>query len=215
VSDFANLAVGLIMAGSAAIGATRKVLERRRARKELRSRPVLGAETDEGAVVRVTGVVRETDETLVAPISGRRCVVYRSRVMSAGGFVRRAFRPRESFAMVPFTLERDGDGVAVAIEGRHALLDLPNLKLPAPKTADLRGRRASFLALHALKASAGGTFEEVVVEAGMRVTIAGLMMKDLTEAPPEGEAGYREDAPSTLRLAGDLAHPLVIGAADV
>src|SRR3569623_3496055 len=180
----------MIMAGSAAIGATRKVLERRRARKELRSRPVLGEETDEGAVVRVTGGVRETDETRGAPSSGRRCVVYRSRVMRAGGFVRRAFRPREAFAMVPFTLERDGDGIAVAIEGRHALLDLPNLKLPAPKTAELRQRRASFLALHALKASAGGTFEEVVVEAGMRVTIAGQKMKVVNEELPEGEAGY-------------------------
>jgi hypothetical protein len=72
----------------------------------------------------------------------------------------------------------------------------------------------SFLALHGLKTSEGGTFEEVIVEPGMRVTIAGLMMKDLTGAPPEGEAGYREEAPASLRLAGDVAHPLVIGTAD-
>ena len=214
MSDFANLAVGLVMAGSAAIGATRKVLERRRARKELLSRPVLGTETDEGTVVRVTGVVRVGDETLVAPISGRTCVVYRSRVMSAGGFVRRAFKPRESFAMVPFTLERDGDGVAVAIEGRHALLDVPNAKLPPPRTSEERERRVSFLALHGIRAGAGGVFEEVLIEAGMRITIAGLMMKDISAIPPEGEAGYREEAPASLRLAGDIAHPLVIGAAD-
>jgi hypothetical protein len=214
VSDFANLAVGLLMVGSAAIGATRKVLERRRARKELLSRPVLGADTDEGAVVRVTGIVRVAGEALVAPVSGRPCVVYRSRVTSAGGLVRRAFKARESFAMVPFALERDGDGVAVAIEGRHALLDLPNVKLPAPRTSDERERRVSFLALHGLKASAGGVFEEVIIEVGMHVTIAGLMMKDIAETPPEGEAGYREQAPASLRLAGDVAHPLVIGVAD-
>src|SRR4051812_16120241 len=146
------------MVGSAAIGATRKILERRRARKELLSRPVLGAETDEGAIVRVTGVVRATDETLVAPISGRRCVVYRSRVTSAGGLVRRAFKARESLVMVPFVVERDGDRTPVAIEGRHALLDLPNTKLPPPRTSDERERRVSFLALHGLKASAGGIF---------------------------------------------------------
>ena len=52
----------------------------------------------------------------------------------------------------------------------------------------------SFLAVHGLK-SAGGIFEEVIIEPGMRVTIAGLMMKDLAAVPPEGEAGYREDAP--------------------
>jgi hypothetical protein len=215
VSDFANLMVGLVMAGSAAIGATRKILERRRARKELRSRPVLGAETDEGAVVRVTGVVRVAEETLVAPISARACVVYRSRVLSIGGFwVHRAFKPRESLLMVPFVLERDGDNAAIAIEGRTALLDLPNTKLPPPRTSDERERRGAFLTLHGLKASEGGTFEEVVVEPGMRVTIAGLMMKDIVATPPEGEAGYREDAPASLRLAGDIAHPLVIGAAD-
>ncbi|MEP6865865.1 MAG: hypothetical protein ABJE66_34920 [Deltaproteobacteria bacterium] len=214
MSDFANFAVGLVMVGSAAIGASRKILERRRARKELRSRPVLGAETDEGAVVRVTGIVRATDETIVAPISGRRCVVYRSRVTSAGGLVRRAFKARESLVMVPFVLERDGDTMPVAIEGRHALLDLPNTKLPPPRTSDERERRVSFLALHGLKASAGGIFEEVLIEPGMRVTIAGLMMKDIVAAPPEGEAGYREEAPASLRLAGDVGHPLVIGAAD-
>jgi hypothetical protein len=115
---------------------------------------------------------------------------------------------------VPFTLARDGDGVAVAIEGRHALLDVPNAKLPPPRTSDERERRASFLALHGIKSNAGGIFEEVILEAGMRITIAGLMMKDIGATPPEGEAGYREEAPASLRLAGDVAHPLVIGTAD-
>ncbi|MEO8845346.1 MAG: hypothetical protein ABI591_29600 [Kofleriaceae bacterium] len=211
MSDFANLAVGLLMVGSAAIGATRKVLERRRARRELRSRPVLGTETDEGTVVRVTGVVRLAEATLRAPISDAPCVVYRSRVMSAGGLVRRAFKPCESFAMVPFMLERDGDHAFVAIEGAHALLDLPNRKLPAPASSDERERRKRFLLLHGIKTTNDGIFEEVVVEAGMHVAIAGLMMKDLGELPPEGEAGYRDLAPAQLRLAGDVAHPLVIG----
>jgi hypothetical protein len=212
VSDFANLAVGLLMAGSAAIGATRKVLERRRARRELLSRPVLGTETDEGTVVRVTGVVRIADSTLNAPISDSACVMYRSRVMSAGGFVRRAFKPSESFAMVPFVLERDEDHALVAIEGAHALLDLPSRKLPEPRTSDERERRKKFLLLHGIKTTNDGIFEEVIVEPGMHVAIAGLMMKDVRELPPDGEAGYRDDAPAALRLAGDVAHPLVIGA---
>ncbi|HET9990081.1 MAG TPA: hypothetical protein VFQ65_16235, partial [Kofleriaceae bacterium] len=70
------------------------------------------------------------------------------------------------------------------------------------------------LALHGLKSSAGGIFEEVIIEAGMRITIAGLMMKDVGAIPPDGEAGYREEVPASLRLAGDVAHPLVIGTAD-
>ena len=56
-------------------------------------------------------------------------------------------------------------------------------------------------------------FDEVVIEPGARVTVAGLMMKDIDAAPPEGEVGYRDEAPVVLRLAGDVTHPLVIGAA--
>ena len=204
--------VGLLMAGSAAIGATRKILERRRARRELMARPVLAPETDEGAVVRVTGIVRAVGAPLVAPISATACVVYRSRVVSAGGLVRRAFAPRESFAMVPFVIERD-DGKRVEIEGAHALLDLPSLALAQPRSSDERERRTSFLRLHGLSANGGGVFDEVVVAPGARVSIAGLMMKDIDAAPPEGEAGYRDEAPVVLRLAGDVTHPLVIGGA--
>lgn len=212
MSDFANLAVGIVMVGSAAIGATRKMLERRRARRELLSRPVLGTETDEGTVVRVTGVVRIAEATLKSPIADSPCVVYRSRVMSAGGLVRRAFKPCESFAIVPFVLERDGDHALVTIDGAHALLDLPNRKLPAPRTSDDRERRTRFLLLHGIKVNKDGIFEEVTVEAGMHVAIAGLMMKDLRELPPEGETGYRDVGPAVQRLVGDVAHPLVIGA---
>lgn len=212
MSDFANLAVGLVMAGSAAIGATRKVLERRRARRELSSRPPLEAATDEGNIVRVTGVVRVAEASLVAPISGKTCVVYRSRVTDSLWSVRRIMLPKESFEMVPFVVERD-NGERVAIEGKHALLDLPNTKLPSPKTVELRERRTSFQKMHGIDSGHSATFEEIVIEDGMKITVAGLMMKDLAvEAPTDGEAGYRDDIPATLRLAGDLDHPLVIGA---
>ncbi|CAN5128594.1 hypothetical protein BH11MYX1_BH11MYX1_14000 [soil metagenome] len=222
MSDFGNLAVGLVMAGSFAIGATRRLLERRRARHELESRPDLAdlGDPEEGSIVRVPGTVRARQPreegphpaVLVAPISGKPWVVYRARVTSSGSLVRGAAKPRESFAMVPFVLERD-DGDAVAIEGAHALLDLPDT-LSGPKTADDRDRRAKFLLLHGLSTSAGGVYDEVVVEAGMRVAVAGIVMKDVGSLP-DGEAGYRDDAKPTLRLAGDLAHPLVIGAPDL
>jgi hypothetical protein len=208
VSDIANFVIGGLMAGSALIGAGRKMLERRRARNELRSRPVLGTETDEGTVVRVTGVVRIADATLVSPIAGTECVMYRSRVMSEGGLVRRAFKSRESFAMVPFMLEREGEP-AVAISGTHALLDLASVKLPKSRTADERSRREKFLNTHGLSTLSDGIFEEVIVEVGMRVSIAGLMMKELRE--PDADALYRDGPAVAPRLVGDATHPLVIG----
>ena len=206
MSDVEAFVVGGVMAGSALIGALRKVLERRRARKELRSRPALGTETDEGTVVRVTGIVRVAERTLTSPLAGAECVMYRSRVLTDGGFVRRAFKPRETFAMVPFMLERVGEP-AVAVEGTTALLDLSG-KLPKPRGSDDYARRAKFLAIHGL-ADQGGVFEEVVITPGMRISIAGLMMKDLRE--PDPDALYRDGPLVAPRIVGDSTHPLVIG----
>ena len=169
---------------------------------------VLGTETSEGTVVRVTGIVRIADQTLSSPIAGMPCVVFRSRVMTSGGLVRRAFKPQESFAMVPFMLERSGSP-AVAIEGSHALLDLPNHKLPPPHSATEHARRDSFLTAHGLSTQSDGIFEEIIVEAGMRVSIAGLMVKDLRE--PDADALYRDGPAVVPRLVGDATHPLVIG----
>ncbi|MFT3700320.1 MAG: hypothetical protein QM831_44660 [Kofleriaceae bacterium] len=211
MSDIANFMVGGLMLGSFAIGAGRKMLERRRARKALRSRPVLDKQTAEGEVVRVTGIVRGTGQLLEAPISAKPCVMYRSRVMSAGGLVRRAFKAQESFAMTEFVIERDSDGKLIAIDGAHALLDLPQLKLPSPSTSAEHDRREKFLALHGIRSNNGGVFEEVIVEDGMRVSIAGLVMKDIGDVADE--VGYREGGSETLRLAGNADHPLVIGAA--
>ena len=64
-----------------------------------------------------------------------------------------------------------------------------------------------------LRGLRGAKFEEVLVEDGMRVSIAGLMMKDLSDAPPTGESAFRDAAPPALRIAGDAAHPLAISAA--
>jgi hypothetical protein len=218
MSDLGSLAVGLVMAGSLAIGATRRLLERRRARSQLVSRPDLAdlADPEDGTVVRVTGTVRAVDsgdaepgpDLLRAPISGTPCVVYRARVTRSGTT---SSKPRESLAMVPFVLERD-TGERVTVEGAHALLDLPNT-LARAKSSDDRDRRATFLLLHGFPASAPGAFDEVIVTVGMRVTVAGLVMKE-PGGVPDGEAGYRDGAKPALRLAGDLAHPLVIGQPD-
>jgi hypothetical protein len=213
VSDFVSIGIAIVALGSAAIGGTRTMLERRRARRELEARPVLTAGVAEGEIVRVTGVVRVLDETLEAPLSGQVCVVVRSRVTAGGNLARRAIVPRESFRMVAFVLDRP-EG-PVSIEGEHALLDLPPLKLPAPRglNSDERIRRERFLALHGLKPRTGGRalFSETIVEPGARITVAGLVMKDPVPPSTQEELGFRDAAAPALRLAGNRDHPLVIG----
>jgi hypothetical protein len=210
VSDFVGYGILAVFAGSVAVGGARKLLERRRARRELREKPPLGASSREGEVVRVTGVVRVLDETLEAPLTGRSCVVARSRVVSGTKLTSRAQRPKESMAMVPFIVDRGADGLVV-IEGKHVLLDLS--PLPVKRDALDEHRRRQFLLLHGLsvKETSRAIFEETLVEPGARVSVAGLMMKDLPTEPVPEELGFRETAPPNLRVAGNVEHPLVIG----
>ena len=212
MSDFTGFGLIAIVAGSALIGAGRKLLERRRARRELRTKPLLAASSPEGEVVRVTGIVQLVDdESVTAPLSGRMCVVARSRVKAGGKLTSQAHRPEESLAIVPFIIDR-GERGRVLVEGNHALLDLAPLHLKR-KQIEL-DRRAQFCALHGLSAKevSRAFFEETIVEPGQRVSVAGLMMKDLPVEPAPEERGFRDSAAPNLRLAGNVEHPLVIGA---
>ncbi len=205
IAGFTFLAVA---AGSAALTAGRKILERRRARRLLRERPELEATSPEGSEVRVTGVVRVLDETLEAPLSGRRCVVFRSRVYAKRRMARVVIHPQESLRMVTFLVER-ADGSRVTVDGKHVLLDLDPIKVPADQAR--RTQLALGLGL-GIKELRGAHYEEVLVEEGMRVSIAGLMMKDVVDAPPTTELAFRETAAPALRIAGNATHPLVVGA---
>ncbi len=203
-------------AGSAALGGARKLLERRSARRELARHPPLGTQTPDGTVVRVTGVVRVRDTLIVAPLSGVECVAARARVTSGNWQTRRALKPREWFAIVSFVLERAAEP-PILVEGVHAKLDLAPERLERAKrgSPELARREQLMLQLGDRQALATrADFEEVVVRPGMRVSIAGLMMLALPDAPPASgnELGFRDQAPSTLRLVGNATHPLVIGA---
>src|SRR5262245_29148381 len=103
-----GIVVLIVLAGSAALaGAHRRGVERRRARRALREKPLLAAGSPEGTWVRVTGVVRAVDDQLlVAPLSGRRCVLFRAHISSGGRADRRTVHAREQFAMVPFVIDR-------------------------------------------------------------------------------------------------------------
>lgn len=208
MADVTGLGVVVVVAGSAAIAAGRKLLERRRARRTLREKPALEASSPDGTEVRVTGTVRILDETLEAPLSGRRCVVYRARVYQHRGLSGRARVPLEQLRMVPFVIERD-DGTRVTIEGKHVLLDLDPIK--KLRADDTRRHQLGFTLGLSVRDLRNARYEEVVVEEGARVALAGLMMKDLAEAPPMGERAFREAPAPALRIAGDAAHPLAIG----
>src|SRR5262249_61760509 len=120
-------------------GLTRRRHERWRARWLLRSCRTLD-DARESDRVYATGVVRPLDETLVAPLSGRTCVAYRSRIV---GLARSPFQG-ETMQLRPFVLALGDEEIVIA--GEHAIFGLPPLGL-APRDPE---REASFAARHAL-----------------------------------------------------------------
>jgi hypothetical protein len=213
--DYIGVIIGGTAVVSAAIGGTRKLVERRRVRRDLAVSPDLGAKTPEGTVVRVTGVVRKRDTLIVAPLSGTECVAARARVTTGLWYTRGATKPREWFAIVSFVVDRDGEP-PVVVEGQHARIALPSPRLGRVKagSAELARREQLLLQLGERSASAlRAGCEEVAIVPGMRVSVAGLMMLDQPSAPPAADDArlFRELPPATLRLVGNATHPLVIG----
>ncbi|MDB4963082.1 MAG: hypothetical protein JWP01_3081 [Myxococcales bacterium] len=169
--------------------------------------------------MRVVGVVRAFEQTLVAPISGRTCVAYRSRVSVTvsprpHGAPPLALSPKaESLLIAPFLIDRGAEGTVI-VDGDQARFDLKPLELTA---ADAE-RKRSFLARHGYSSQgpvSGGSFTEVVLEPGMTIAVSGAMMRDVALAPPASDLAFREAPPATIRLTGNHEHPLVIGESKV
>lgn len=209
MNDLIGWGMLAIAATSAAVGHLRRAAERRRARRELLSKPVLDSSPTDGAVVRVTGIVNAI-EPLTAPLSGLECVGYRSRVDTTSVLFRREARRgrHEASRLSPFVIDR-GDQGTVLVDGSHALLDLPPLALGDSD----RARREQFLLAHGvpIREATRARFEETIIAPGMTVAVAGLIMLDAAETSSAVERHFREAPPPALRLTGNADHPLAVG----
>lgn len=188
-------------------GATRRMHERWLGRWRLRYHDLLDADAREGDLVFVGGIVRALDETLVAPLSGRTCVAYRSRV-SARTFVS-GKTEHETMQIRPFVIERDGGEGPILVDSERAIFVLAAEKL-SPRNPE---REASFLARHAIK-SASPRFSEVLVPLGAHVYVGATLVLVPPEEPPGGERGFRDPPPPEPQLVGSREAPLLIVARD-
>lgn len=191
-----------------------RLTERGRARHELARRPALTPSASEGDHVRVTGTVQTFERTLVAPLTGRTCVAYRSRatvhsVQTPGQANRTPMVQPDVMLLVPFLLESGGDHVLV--DGDHALFDVSATRLTAADSE----RQQQFIVQHGFRSNDGiaAGFKEVLIEPGMRVSVVGVAMRDVALATPSEESMFREGPAPTIRLTGSRAHPLAIGRA--
>lgn len=152
----------------------------------------------------IRGIVRPLDETLIAPLSGRACVAYRSRVWQGFGDASIA-PPRETMQARPFVVDLGEDEVIV--DSQHAIFGLDPIRLPRD-----RERERSFALRHGLRAAAW--FSEVAIEVGARVAIGGTLVLVPRDEPPLGELGFRDPPPPSQRIVGNRARPLVVVALD-
>ena len=179
-------------------GATRRMHERWRARWRLRNHDPLDADARESDLVFVSGMVRPFEETLVAPLSGRTCVAYRSRIGSYGH--------AETMQLRPFVIERDDGMGRIVVDGDRAMFGVAAQPL-VPRNAD---REASFLARHAMSKNGRVRFSEVLVEVGAQVLVGGTLVYVPREEPPTGELLFRDPGPPDPQLVGNRESPLII-----
>jgi hypothetical protein len=147
---------------------------RRGARKLLAATPWLGEDSADGAMVKVTGVVRmrEHGERFVSPLSENRCVVQRLRVQVRHGVDPRA-KLIEDFKIMPFLVE-DAEG-KLLVDAEHALLDIPPIK-QTNKATPRKGAVLTELG-HENASSTKSEIEETLVEVGATITVAGTLAK--------------------------------------
>lgn len=187
-------------------GVTRPRHERWRARWRLRHHAPLDDSAQESDLVRASGIVRPLDELLTAPLSGRACVAYRSRVWTSS-HPRGGIATRETMQIRPFVLDLGDE--EVIIEGDRALFGLVPIRL-VPRNPE---REASFLARHALGRGTSPRFSEVALEVGARVEVGGtLVLVPRDEPLLEGELGFRDPPPPSQRICGNRERPLILAA---
>jgi hypothetical protein len=178
-----------------------RVLERSRAWLAVRKLTPLSTSSAEGDHVRVTGNVRVLDEIVIAPITGRDCVISRSRVRGTGYVP----PPPAMLQTRPFVVETAADE-DVIVDSGAVLLGVAASKL----WPDDEERMMAFATRYAVKLNATSWFEEVIVAPGDRITVGGVLMHDLNPEPPWGERAFRDRPTPGLRLVGSDEHPLVI-----
>lgn len=192
---------------------------RGRSRRELRralrkARHASIADAPEGEAVRLDGRVAD-GETLIAPLTGRRCVFYvatiEENVDPRGGWIERVRETRG----VRFTVD-DSTGRLI-VDPAQAQIDVDIDRtshsgfLDNPTPAE-----AGFLERHKLQPS-GRYFNrrfrycEGVFEIGEPIAV---MCYPIREPDPDAVSrtfvGYRELAPTRLRVGGSSEHPILL-----
>lgn len=189
----------------------------RRLRRRLRRAPRAELATlPENTFARITGMVRPFDSRLLeAPLSGRLCVYYAVKVMSAYG-------PARSQSLTEIGGEHEGmsfqldDGTARAvIDPAHARIDAAfDFETESKGAFDADEKQRTMLARLELGRrdwwkTDRVLYREAVLEADELIALYGAATREPDpDAAPTGM--YRDGGPLRLRFTGTAKYPLVI-----
>ncbi|HEX5061415.1 MAG TPA: hypothetical protein VFV99_18735 [Kofleriaceae bacterium] len=209
---FSLKALAIVVTGVvAAAGAVGNALwgPRAKARKRLQRGTAAIADRE---IVTLVGTVRQRGELLVAPLSGKECVLFESlghvKELRSGSRYADTVAELRQHQMVPFELDT-GDEIVV-VDGTAADLELP----PTPVVPRRIEREKAFLEAggQPFKLVISSGFDETRVAPGDRIAVQGMAIIELDPTATD-ERGYRESAPRKIRLVAHDAHPLTIGRA--
>lgn len=195
----------------AALGAAyfvKSANEWRRVRKALGDVPRIAiAEVNSGRLARVVGVVHAA-ETLVAPLSGERCVYYEVTVRPLDGSTRSIVHEQRG---VPFVLADETGRALVdpAVSRAFIVQELEEsgtFDSSSPRQYELLARhgKASKRALSRQRI----VYREAIIAPGETISVTGEGVRE--PDPDAPQSGYREPAPTRLRMSGSAQVPLLM-----
>ena len=197
-NDYTNFYVigGVVGGGTALVIVLAGLWTRGRRKRDLEKSAALV----EGEEVTISGKVRAVDATLEAPLSGKKCVLYRThaRVFSRASVPRLLSEPFE-LETVPFMIDTPRGVVRV---------DAPGMQLAiTPERAVGAGdeRVMAFLERHRVRQREGVELDEMAVEPGQMVTMKGVL-RACRDGTSTAERGYRDELP----IAYELVDPVTL-----
>lgn len=169
-------------------------LQKRRSKKVMNQvlyqQPMLTANTQDGSQARVVGTVVAMGQYLRAPLCGKTCVAYWTRIITIDG------ENKDQIQWAPFAINRGAEGT-VQVDTTFATMDLPLQNIPND------GVKLEQFAIQMglnISMAARSQYYEMIVEPDQYVSIAGTVMHD--------PGAYRGQG---ARLVGNQQQPLVIG----
>jgi hypothetical protein len=202
------LAIKLIIFAVAAIGVGVRQWQHAQHRAAIRAKMLAAPKTfEDNALITLTGTAKLIGEPLIAPLSGKPCIAFRTngrtfKSSHSSRKMREIDQEVSEIRMTPFVLVTADDEILVDGD----VCELPIRSAPViPRKLD---RERDFMVRAALLgAPQDAGFDEVVIPDGAKIMVHGVARKVL--ATTGGETHFRE-APTQIRMTSDGAHLITI-----